>query len=71
MFTVEIKVNTVLMSHIYGVRREEVKNGAFRYTYEYYQTQLRKVTKGEVTHVPDKGMRTLIRLILDDIDKQN
>lgn len=70
MFTVEIKINGSLIGHIYGKNLGEISNGLWEYCYEYYEPELRKIIKGKVVYIRDKGVRELISLILDDINKQ-
>ena len=70
MFTVEIKINGSMIGHIYGHNKADIANGVCRYEYEYYQPELRKMVCGEVTHARDDGIRELISMILNDVNKQ-
>lgn len=70
MFTVEIKINGALISHIYGHNEGDVTPGECKYRYEYYETETRKVVNGNVRHKRNKGIRNLINSILTDVDKK-
>jgi hypothetical protein len=71
MFTVEIKINGALLSHIYGrnVGYSEA-TGKSRYKFEYYQCETRKIQNGEVEHRRSDGITALISTILNKVDNE-
>jgi len=66
MFTVEIKINGALISHIYGHNQGDSPKGC-KYRYEYYETETRKIVNGTVIHARQKGIRELVNAILSDV----
>jgi len=68
MFTVEIKINGSLISHIYGHNEGDTANGC-KYRYEFYEVETRKVTNGFVVHPRQDGITELIKIILKDAKK--
>lgn len=65
MFTVEIKINGFMISHIYGHNEsQQNKAGETRYTFEYYEIESRKLQTGEVWHKREDGIDKLIGKIL-------
>lgn len=76
MFTTEIRINGDLIGHVYCHNKGQVKNilpekQQYRYEYLYYDVELKKLTSGEIFHVRENGIRKLICLILQDVDKKN
>ena len=71
MFTVELKVNGALVGHIYGVNKGLYLEGKGEtiYDYEYYDVGKRDLIKGEVLHKREGGIKCLIKLILEDVEK--
>ena len=70
MFTVEIKINGSLISHIYGHNEGDLLDGTSLYRYEYYETETRKVRNGKVAHKRNAGIRELINTILTDVGQK-
>lgn len=70
MFTVEIKVNGLLVSHIYGRNTARIAGDGdeFKYDYEYYEVNSRDIISGSVNHKRSKGIRKLITVILEDVE---
>jgi len=66
MFTIEIKINGVMIGHIYGVNIGGKEHGKNSYSYEYYKPESREVNKGLVRHAREDGIEKLIALILED-----
>lgn len=72
MFTVEIRINGMLINHIYGRNMTAKVKGQDCYKYELYETETQKIRTGEVHHNPKNGIRQLIAEILNDVkDKSN
>ena len=80
MFTIELRVNGTLVTHVYGrnvtdernergVGAQDVANGADVYDYELYETESRRVTNGTVTHKRNDGIRALAAKILRDVER--
>ncbi len=65
MFTVDIRVNGVLVSHVHGENVEMLKDGSALYHYEIRNIQSREVRKGELVHDRSKGIGALVSKILD------
>lgn len=73
MFTVEVRINGSLISHIYGHNEGPSPTGKFQedvYTYELYEVESRNVRNGQVTHYRPNGINALIGMILSDVDKR-
>jgi hypothetical protein len=70
MFTIEVKINGSLISHIYGRNIGDGPDGASQYAYEYYEPEIRKVVKGEVFHARGEGIRSLVQKILADVGEK-
>ncbi len=68
MFTVEIRINGSLISHIYGQNRG-MTGELTNYAYEYYEPETRNLKKGTVQHDRDAGITPLITKILNDLEK--
>ena len=72
MFTVELKVNGALIGHVHGINKGfhlEV-DGEALYEYEYYDVEARSLTKGNIFHNRDDGIKCLIKSILDDLESK-
>lgn len=69
MFTVEIRINGTLISHIYGRNIAPLPNGKSRYEYEYYEAESRKVQTGTVEHRREDGLRSLVTEILNNVSE--
>lgn len=70
MFTVEIKINGTMLGHIYGRNLQVQEGGLDRYEYEYYEPEIPKLRCGTVLHGRKNGIRKLVKIILDDVDKK-
>jgi hypothetical protein len=68
MFTVEIRINSALIAHVYG-RNVGETNGVSIYDCEYYEADTRKVRNVTVRHKRDDGIRRLVRTILEKVDE--
>lgn len=69
MFTVEIRINGSMISHIYGRNVSESQtSGKHVYDFEYYQPETRKIQKGQVEHNRSDGINSLISSILDIVE---
>ena len=64
MFTVEIKINSALVAHIYGVNEADGAEGS-QYRYDLYNVADRTVKAGMVSHDPEDGVLALVKKILD------
>ena len=69
MFTVELRINGVMVGHVYGTNKGPVPygKGETKYDYEYYEPDGDGVVRGSVMHKREDGLRHLVKLILDDI----
>ena len=71
MFTVELKINGTLIAHVYGHNEGfDEKTGDYKYRYEYYEVESRKVTNGIITHDRKKGLNALVSSILTHAEKE-
>lgn len=65
MFSVEIKINGVLVSHIYGhnmlMRTHE---DSYIYSYELYRPGKNTLSSGTVIHSREEGIEKLVQIIL-------
>lgn len=65
MFTAEIRINGVLISHVYGRNLRELPSGITEYEFECYTIETRRVRKGTVQHLPREGIEVLVAKILN------
>jgi len=67
MFSIEMKVNGMLIAHIYGrnITHIKARKGDYLYTYELYDADKGTVEKGEVVHTRSKGILALVNKILN------
>lgn len=71
MFSFEIRINSQLIGHISGHNTGYENKGYTKYRYTYYDTEKEKLYKGQVYHLRQDGIRKLINIILEDVDKQD
>jgi hypothetical protein len=72
MFSVEIKINSTLISHIYGHNEGEVSSGETKYVYRFYSPEEKPCLKeGYVLHFRNSGINKLIGKILDNVEEKN
>jgi hypothetical protein len=66
MFTVEIKINGSMISHVYGHNEglDPEGSGDTVYRWEYYHPSSRELKHGQVLHHRDEGIEPLICKIL-------
>jgi len=66
MFSVEIKINGRLVTHIYGHNATAfpTDEGLNYYEYELYKVNHGGLTSGSVTHAAEEGIEKLVQLIL-------
>ena len=69
MMSVEIKVNTVLIGHIYLRNIKHLDFDKYEYVYHYYKPETGGILKGAITHNRGDGAEVLINKILKDILK--
>jgi len=67
MFSVELKINGSMISHIYGKNVKDDGSGYYLYDYEYYQPETRGLKTGSLRHKRDAGLARLVRDILTDV----
>ncbi len=69
MISVELKVNGVMVGHIYARNITPVDKlvGLNLYHCEYYRPEKRKVSKGKVSHKREDGIEKLVGKILTTI----
>jgi len=70
MFTVEIRINGSLITHIYGHNEGTVPGGKDQYRYEVYHVEERALVNGTVKHHYGEGITKLVQLILKDADEK-
>jgi hypothetical protein len=65
VFSVEIRMNTLLVGYVYARRlAHEVQPDEYLYKYEYYRPESGQVETGEITHKREDGIETLAYKIL-------
>jgi len=69
MISVELKVNGVMVGHIYGRNVQQVGADEYLYKYEYYEPEKHATKRGKVVHKKSDGIRELIRIILEDLER--
>ncbi len=71
MFTTEIRINGALIAHVYGVNTSDrnVLRGEDSYRYEYYELDTGEVITGGVTHTRSDGIKRLLIIVLEDIER--
>ncbi len=71
MLSVELKVNGVMVGHIYArnITSTEKLVGLNLYHCEYYRPETRKVSKGKVSHNREDGIEILVGKILTLVGK--
>jgi hypothetical protein len=69
MFSVEIKINAQLISHIYGHNEGVSPSGETKYSYRFYAPEENPCLKeGNVLHFRGDGLNKLIGKILEDAE---
>ena len=74
MFSVEVKINGVLIGHLYGHNNGHMESDALSdkclYSYEYYEPGTGKeVKRGNITHKRDDGAAKLVSEIFKKLEK--
>lgn len=70
MFTIELRVNSTLVGHVYGKRIKE--NGERRqYEYEYYEPEASEIAKHTIWSSKDAPLAVLVRDILTQVMHKN
>ncbi len=70
MLTVEIKVNGSLVAHVYARNIAPIPSGKYRYEFEFYETETRKVRNGCVEHRREDGIVSLVNTILSEMPSE-
>ncbi len=70
MFTVETRINGMLINHIYGHNEGNIGMGLCKYTYEFYDVENHNLKKGSVEHNRQNGINALIATIIEDMNKK-
>ncbi len=71
MLSVELKVNGVMVGHIYGRNisgNDHMYCSEHIYRWEYYKPEQRQMVSGTVKHIRDDGIEKLISLILKEVE---
>jgi len=70
MLTVEVKVNGVIINHFYVVNQQHINEiSGHEYTYTVYFANNRIIKNGKVTHRQSDGALTLVKKIIEDMEK--
>ncbi len=72
MFSIEIRLNSILIGHIYG---RNIKTISFEpeiceYSYKYYKPEDSSVIEGKIKHERNKGIDSLTEKIFLDVQKK-
>ena len=71
MFSVEIKINSELITHIYGHNEGETATGETKYLYRFYAPEEKPcLREGYVLHLRGDGINKLIGKILEDAKRK-
>ena len=68
MLSVELKINGMLIYHIYARNVSSKDFGECNYLYEFYEIESREVKNGEVSHFRQDGLSKLVAKILEDME---
>lgn len=68
MITAEIRVNAGLIGHLYVRQIDELDEGQYLYTVEYYELESGEVIKARLQHDRKDGAVTLMRKALEIIE---
>lgn len=66
MFTVEIKINGALISHIHGLKISAGGEEVAKYKYEFYDVPHSELVKGKVFHARMAGLTDLVGVIIKE-----
>lgn len=69
MFTTEIRINGMLVLHIYGRNTAVCKDGKSQYIIELYKTETSEITTFNIYHRRSEGISKLIELILSEYNQ--
>lgn len=64
MFSAEIKINGIMIAHIYGHNTSELIDGQCKYKYEVYRPN-KAFVKGDVLHKRSDDILQLLKKIID------
>ena len=69
MITTEIRINGIMIGHVYCTNKGEIQNmpGRYLYAYEYYRPDEGKIIKGEVFHKREDKAERLLQIILTSV----
>jgi hypothetical protein len=70
MFTVEIRVNTLLVAHVYGRNLGKHDGKTCEYLWEYYELEKGAVIQGIMRQPPGNGIAPLVAKILTKVSKE-
>lgn len=71
MFSVEIRINGNLVSHLYGQNMIDIDDDKkCRYRYVYHRVDKLDSTEGNVSHKHDDGIEKLLQIVLKDMEKR-
>ena len=70
MFSVEVKINSQLVGHVYCRNVRDVNIDICEYEYRYYEPETGKVFDGSLNHKRSEGIKVLIRKILVEVEKK-
>lgn len=69
MFETDIKINGVIVAHIYGYNSVCVNKNVYNYFFRYYEPDTGFIQEGSVLHKRDDGIYILISKILLEVKK--
>lgn len=69
MLSTEIKINGIMIIHIYARNIGDENSKGNKYYYEVYEVESRKVKSGEIYHCRKDGATVLISKIINDYKK--
>lgn len=71
MFSLEIRVNSQLIGHIYCRNiTTNITQKTSLYKYNYYRPEEGEIHSGQVEHYRDEGIEKLIKIILENMEKK-
>lgn len=69
MLSTEIRINGVLIEHIYVINKWYIKDDLYKYEYEYYKV-CGKLCNGTINHSRKDGSLVLLGKIISKISKE-
>lgn len=70
MFTLEFRINGMLVGVVYGHNERDLSADTCEYSYHYHEVDKGNILSGHVVHVREDGLAKLCQKILTDAERQ-